>query len=183
MKRLLLLSITLFLLLPLAGRTITAGLGEPVAVSLKGTIDSKELTISVRGEGMDEELNEYDVLMFDFPITDHDKRSWVKEVPLHFTYSSNKNLPSKAHLEFVVGEFVGDSGFKLKPKLEIARSSNKIDQDSDPRRILLETTFESGWQEDTPIVTVIVVFTKAEEELFPVGNYTGVFSINYLGIN
>ena len=86
-------------------------------------------------------------------------------------------------MEFVVGEFVGDSGFKLKPELKIARSSNKIDLDSDPRRILLETTFESGRQEDTPIVTVVVVFTKAEEELFPVGNYTGVFSINYLGIN
>ena len=77
MKRLLLLSITLFLLLPLAGATIIAGLGEPVSVSLKGTIDSKEVVISVGGGGMDVVVNEYDVLRFYFPITDPDKRSWV----------------------------------------------------------------------------------------------------------
>ncbi|NLZ77415.1 MAG: hypothetical protein GX911_05560 [Spirochaetales bacterium] len=181
MKRLLLLSITLFLLLPLAGATFTVGIGEPVSVSLKGTIKAQELTISVRGEGRDDDLiGEDDILTFDFPITAHDKRSWVQEVPLHFAYSSNQNLRSGAYLTFSVGEFRGDNGGILKPELRTDNlSSNTFVIDPDPNRIQVKTTFEAGRQDDTPIGTVIVVFKKTEEELFPVGNYTGEFFINF----
>jgi hypothetical protein len=184
MKRLLLLSITIFLLLPLMGATVTAGIGEAVAVSLKGKIEAQELVISVKGESKDGELIEDDTLIFDFPITDHDKRSWVMEIPLVFTYTSNQNLPSNANLVFTVGEFIGDNGGRLKAELKTARLSPKtFVVNPDPDRIELKTTFEAGRQTNTPIGTVIVVFKKAEEELFPVGNYTGEFFISFLREN
>ena len=158
--------------------------GEAVAVSLKGRIEAQELVISVKGESKDGELIEDDTLVFDFPITDHDKRSWVMEIPLVFTYTSNQNLPSNANLVFTVGEFIGDNGGRLKAELKTARLSPKtFVVNPDPDRIELKTTFEAGRQTNTPIGTVIVVFKKAEEELFPVGNYTGEFFISFLREN
>ena len=176
MKRLLVLSLSIFLLLPLVADTQSAKIGESVSISLKGKIEAQELTISVRRGGEEEELAEDGILVFDFP----NREAWVMEIPLVFSYSSNQNIPSSAGLIFKFDELRGENGSTLPAELTTANLSSKtwvFTQDSN--RIHLKTTFEAGQQTDVQIGIVNVVFQKTENDLFAYGNYSGAFSIEY----
>ena len=176
MKRLLVLSLSRFLLLPLVADIQSAKIGESVSISLKGKIEAQELTISVRRGGEEEELAEDGILVFDFP----NREAWVMEIPLVFSYSSNQNIPSSAGLIFKFDELRGENGSTLPAELTTANLSSKtwvFTQDSN--RIHLKTTFEAGQQTDVQIGIVNVVFQKTENDLFAYGNYSGAFSIEY----
>lgn len=178
MKRLLVLSLSIFLLLPLVADSTTqsAKIGESVSISLKGKIEAQELTISVRRGGEEEAIAEDGILVFDFP----NREAWVMEIPLVFSYSSNQNIPSNAGLIFEFDELRGENGSTLPAELTTANLSSKtwvFTQDSN--RIHLKTTFEAGQQTDVQIGIVNVVFQKTENDLFAYGNYSGAFSIEY----
>ena len=176
MKKLLALSFLFILLFPLGAETTTAGMGESVKISLSGTIEAKDLVISVRQRDASGELSEGDTITFEFPTGEE----WQKEVALVFSYSSHQSQSSRAILTLSIGAFENEGGGRIGAEL-IATNLNTstVSNDSETDRITLRTTFEAGLQQDTQIGTILVVFRKTEYDLFSVGNYTGEFSIEF----
>ena len=176
MKKLLALSLLFILLLPLGAETTTAGMGESVKISLSGTIEAKDLVISVRQSDASGELSEGDTITFEFPTGEE----WQKEVALVFSYSSHQSQSSRAILTLSIGAFENEGGGRIGAELVATNLNTKtINTSSESDQITLKTTFDPGLQQDTPIGTILVVFRKTEFDLFSVGEYSGEFSIEF----